>query len=253
MKKILITALFIPVFSYGNVYVGGKTGASMIKTGASITNPSDFIGYADPIKLNLNSISANKNTNAFLLSVFGGYSFKEYSVFKPFAEFDYEYSNVDVKSDQLSFAPQVLINDVLNANDMQNEHVNIQMNHSFGVSFGSKIKVVNKVSALFSLRFNASLYKVNAYHLNVDGITIIPANNRTENNWIFGVEPTVGGEYDLSERLSFRLTFSHNIQQSKQMMNTYINDTNYISDGIEGGVKIEPSAFNVRASVIYNF
>ncbi len=242
-KKILSIIISAIAIVNAKPYSGIKIGYSKIKPNSQVNRINDFIAGGVGLS-QINPINNSKNKNAFLFGALFGYKFENKSKHTPYIEGDVEFSNIIVRSDRID----TMINN--NANFLENEHIDTKKKFALGFTFGISEQLSEKWSALLGLRVNMNKYQVSAYHIENSG-TQLPANYKSKNVWLLGIEPTIGAEYKASEKVAARLTLGYNMQQSKQVFDNYVGDSN--GSGATIGAKVKPSAVNVRFSVTYTF
>jgi hypothetical protein len=252
MKKITVCFLTCVMSLHSTSYIGGKLGGAISKNLSEFNNIYNVSG--NYFKTKMYPVSIESRSNNALFGIFGGYRFTQFQILSPFVEGDYEYKNVDFKSGRIDFLSDLTVYSTGQSQDhvLRDEHIDTKGTHSLGITVGTFVKLADRISALLGMRFNVSFYEVSAYHILLNG-TVNPINKQTKKINIYGIEPIIGGEYVVQENCSVRFTMGYNFQQSKQIVTNYIGHQSLVNLGVSAGAKIDLSAFNVRASFIYNF
>ncbi|HCU07118.1 MAG TPA: hypothetical protein DIC42_06045 [Holosporales bacterium] len=238
MKK-LLTFLLISVSSVSaKIYVGAQSGYSFMNANLKAEGTDyDFVArkqYLFTKKFPLHTLN---------FGFLGGYEFDNFKVVIPLLEVDYAFSG---KSKELTAVDYTEGNNFLNE-----ENLKVKQNYSLGTMPGVNIKISDNFSALIGLRFSMTNYTITASH-QVDGM-IRALNYKSKKDFVFGVEPTLGGSYRFTDNVAMRLTAGYTIAKKVTFIPNYLNSQGSRDAGVSGAVSIRPRGFNLRAAIIFGF
>lgn len=250
MKQIkilsLITAMTVVV-----PYVGVQFSENFLKSNAKLTGKSRIMGRTSFEDVN---ISNNKSTNVFRYGILFGYAHQIREKLHLMVEADVSYGKKDTT---VKFNTKTLNTTRSHAN----ETAIIRTKLGFGLMPMVRYEVKDKISGLFGIRFAGNNYNVKAYHTNAPKPgqpDIWPNNIKTESKYIFSIEPTIGAQYDFSDKVSGRLTTGYSFGSSKTVVGNYLNDASQKALTVgtqapEALVAINPKGIVVKAALTYSF
>jgi hypothetical protein len=253
MKKIKILSLIttMTVVASASPYVGVQFGENFLKSNATLTGKSRISGSPSFEDVN---ISNNKSTNVFRYGLLFGYAHQIREKLHLMIEADVSYGK---KVTTVNFDTKTL-----NTTDSHgNETAIIKTKFGFGLMPMVRYEIKEKISGLFGIRFVGNNYNVKAYHTNAPKTgqpDIWPDNIKTESKYIFSIEPTIGAQYDFSDKVSGRLTAGYSFGSSKTVVGNYLNDVTQkdLAVGAQAptaSVSINPKGIVVKAALTYSF
>lgn len=251
MKKIILSLVAMSIAANAAPYVGAKIGGSFLKTKSTIAANANVrankaLALQD-IKNNLNI-----NNNGINIGLLFGYAFKMNEQFNILTELDLDYGFSSAKKTQHSMTVNGLSGTVPG---MLNENLSIKSGLGFGFMPAVSYNFNEKFSGLFGVRMSMNQYKVHVHHENLPNnlIRINPLNDVSKKAFVFGVEPTLGVQMKISDKISGRFTVGYLISQKKKIVSNYLGAANYKTNGESAGVEIQPSGIRLSASLIYSF
>ena len=237
MKKLLTLLLISASVVSAKIYVGAQTGYSFINSNLRVKGVDDngaHKQYQFAKKFPLHTLN---------FGFLGGYEFDSFKVVVPFLEADYAFSG---KSKELTAVDYTEGDNVL-----KEENLKVKKNYSLGMMPGVNIKISDNFSALMGLRFSMTNYTITASH-QYNGM-ILALNYKAKRDFVFGIEPTLGGSYRLTDNMSMRFTAGYTIAKKVTFIPNYLNSQGSRDAGVSGAVSIRPRGFNVRAAIIFGF
>lgn len=241
-KKIMTALLATTSIMIAKPYAGLKIGYSKTQmntkfsghdydAGAAVTHPE----FQKSQKMNVSSM-----TFGLLL----GTTFQINDKTSLFIEGDYEYLGGKTKKEHLDMMD-------IPGNALTDENIIIRAKNSFGFMPGVTFAFNDKMSGLFGLRLNMTQFHVRVFHTSLNNVNN-PRHEKSKSKFLFGVEPTLGAAYKISDKIGARLTVGYNFMQSKKVVKDYIETTVGGAD-IDPGVTIKPRGVNVRVAMTYSF
>jgi len=197
----------------------------------------------------LNKISSNtrkkgNSEHAFSVGASFGY-IHEMKYVNPFLEFDYLFCSKQYKTESLDYTAGP-------DNALPDERISIKAGHSFGLTLGLEKKVSDKVAILSGVRTSLDKYEVHAFHNgHRTGLYVDNGNFHKKEKYILRMEPHLGAKYYYSDNVFAKFSLGYAFSRKTKFFN-YLQNEEFVRDGISSNVAIKPQGVVFRLSVGMN-
>ncbi|CAO5674284.1 MAG: hypothetical protein NEHIOOID_00039 [Holosporales bacterium] len=226
MKKIILFCAAIAA-AEAKFYVGLKTGYSATNLNSTFSGEDE-----NPDGLQKFNIKTSGNNNALFAGALIGYSFMDDQKITPFVEADFSLQGKKKVFSNLKSNIQ--------GGMVRNSSVSVSKKFELGTMVGGSYKATETVRPFFGIRLSASQYKIAA--------TDTSATPKTTNyqKFLFGVEPTLGVNVDVTKNVIIRGSVGYSIQQKFKTGDFQdLEETSFF--------EIKPRSFNANVALIYSF